>query len=317
MGKVIITRLARLLATLLAVTFLTFLMVSLLPGDPVNARLGQSPRTPEKVAEIRAELHLDDPFLIRYGRWLWNAAHGNLGKSFINSNQTVAGEIGNRLPVTGQLALMAITFALLMAIPIGIIGAYKQGKWQDSASSAGVQVALSVPNFIVGIFLGYIFSVRLGWLPNSNWNRITDKGLIENFKTAVMPASALAMTQMAIFSRLIRADMVATLKENYILAARAKGLSDRFILARHALRPSSLSLMTIVGINFGALLGGAVIIEQLFSIPGLGSRLLSAIGSRDVDMIQGITVFVATVYVVINTIVDLLYAVVDPRIRKG
>ncbi|MGA1570709.1 MAG: ABC transporter permease, partial [Ilumatobacteraceae bacterium] len=195
--------------------------------------------------------------------------------------------------------------------------AYKQGKWQDSSTSAGVQVALSIPNFIVGIFLIWLFSVRLGWLPASNWSRITTKGLVANLKTAILPASALAMTQMAIFSRLVRSDMIATLQENYILAARSKGLSDRFILMRHALRPSSLSLMTIVGINFGALLGGTVIIETLFAIPGVGFRLINAIYQRDIIVIQGITVFIATAYVVINTIVDLLYAVVDPRIRKG
>ena len=195
--------------------------------------------------------------------------------------------------------------------------AYKQGKWQDSTTSAGVQVALSVPNFIVGIFLIWLFSVQLGWLPASNWNRISNDGLIENLKTAILPASALAMTQMAIFSRLVRSDMIATLQENYILAARSKGLSNRFILLRHALRPSSLSLMTIIGINFGALLGGTVIIETLFAIPGIGFRLINAINQRDIIVIQGITVFIATAYVVINTVVDLLYAVIDPRIRRA
>ena len=212
---------------------------------------------------------------------------------------------------------MAILMAVILAIPIGMLGAYKQGKWQDATTSAGVQVALSIPNFIIGIFLIWLFSVQLGWLPASNWNRITTDGLVENLKTAILPASALAMTQMAIFSRLVRSDMIATLQEDYILAARSKGLSDRFILLRHALRPSSLSLMTIIGINFGALLGGTVIIETLFAIPGVGFRLINAIYQRDIIVIQGITVFIAIAYVVINTIVDLLYAVVDPRIRKG
>lgn len=317
MRKVIVTRLLRLLGTLLAVTFLTFSLTSLLPGDPVNAILGvDSARDPEVVAQIRADLGLDDPFLVRYFDWLGDAATGDLGKSYI-TDQQVMDTISQRLPVTAQLAFMAIILALILAVPIGIIGAYRQGKWQDTVSSAGVQVALSVPNFIVGIFLIWLFAVKLEWLPASNWNRISDKGVVANFKTAILPASALAMTQMAIFSRLIRSDMVATLQENYILAARAKGLSDRFILARHALRPSSLSLMTIVGINFGALLGGTVIIETLFAVPGLGFRLINAINQRDIIVIQGITVFVATVYVVINTVVDLLYAVVDPRIRKG
>ena len=318
MYKVIISRLLRLAATLLAVTFLTFSLTSFLPGDPAIAILGvESNPDPEKIAEIREDLRLDDPFIVRYGRWLGNAATGDLGESYINRGQSVSGTISDRLPVTGQLAFMAILMAVLLAVPIGVIGAYKQGKWPDTVSSAGVQVALSIPNFIMGIFFIWLFSVTLGWLPSSNWSRLSEEGLVENLKRAIMPASALAMTQMAIFSRLVRSDMVATLQENYILAAKSKGLSDKFILARHALRPSSLSLMTIVGINFGALLGGTVVIETLFGIPGLGFRLINAINQRDILVIQGITVFVAAMYVIINTVVDLLYAVVDPRIRKG
>ena len=317
MRRVIVTRLLRLLGTLFAVTFLTFSLTSFLPGDPVNAILGvESVRDPEVVEQIRADLGLDDPFLVRYITWLGNALQGDLGQSYI-TDQDVMEIITQRLPVTAQLAFMAIVLALVMAVPIGILGAYKQGKWQDTVSSAGVQVALSIPNFIMGIFLIWLFAVQLNWLPSSNWNRISDKGLVENLKTAILPASALAMTQMAIFSRLVRADMVATLQENYILAAKAKGMNDRFILFRHALRPSSLSLMTIVGINFGALLGGTVVIETLFAVPGLGFRLINAINQRDILVIQGITVFVAAVYVIINTVVDLFYAVIDPRIRKG
>lgn len=317
MWLVIAKRLVRLAATLLAVTFLTFLMVSLLPGDPVDAILGTEVRDPEIEAQLREDLRLDDPFIVRYFSWLGDAVQGDLGESYINRGQSVSETIKDRLPVTAELAFLAILMAVVAAVPIGILGAYRQGKWQDKASSAGVQVALSVPNFITGIFLIWLFAVQLGWLPASNWNRISEKGLVENLRTAIMPATALALTQMAIFSRLVRSDMISTLQENYILAARAKGLSNRFILFRHALRPSSLSLMTIVGINFGALLGGTVIIETLFAIPGLGFRLINAINQRDILMIQGITVFVAAAYVVINTVVDLLYAVLDPRIRKG
>ncbi len=179
-----------------------------------------------------------------------------------------------------------------------------------------MQVALSIPNFVFGIFLIWLFAVQLNWLPASNWSRLSD-GVGDNLKTAILPALALALAQMAVFSRLVRSDMIATLQENYILSARAKGLSDRYILFRHALRPSSLSLMTIVGISFGALLGGTVIIESLFAIPGLGFSLIAAINGRDILVIQGITVFIAAMFVIINTIVDLLYAVLDPRIRRG
>lgn len=317
MARILGIRLARLIATLFAVTFLSFIMTSLLPGDPAVAILGQDAiQNEELLEEVREDLGLNDPIPIRYANWLGDALRFDLGESYINQGQEVSQIIKDRLPVTAQLAIMAIVLAVLMAIPLGVIGAYREGRWQDTTSSAAVQVALSVPNFIIGIFLIWLFAVQLKLLPASNWNRISN-GLWPNFKTAILPATALAMTQMAIFSRLVRSDMIATLRENFILAARAKGLKDRYILLRHALRPSSLSLMTIIGINFGALLGGTVVIETLFAIPGLGFRLINAISQRDILVIQGITVFVAVVYVLVNTAVDLLYTVIDPRIRRS
>jgi len=314
MAKTIAFVLLRLIATLFAVTFLTFLMVALLPGDPVDTILGTGPRAPGIEEQIRDDLNLDDPFLVRYFAWLGDAVTGDLGTSYV-TDQPVSDTISSRLPVTAQIAFMSIFIAVVVAIPVGVLGAYKQGKWADTVSSAGVQVALSIPNFIFGIFLIWLFAVQLGWLPASNWNRLSD-GVADNMKTAILPALSLALAQMALFSRLVRSDMMATLRENYILSARAKGLSDRYILFRHALRPSSLSLMTIVGISFGALLGGTVIIESLFAIPGLGFSLIAAINGRDILVIQGITVFIAAMFVIINTIVDLLYAVLDPRIRR-
>ena len=314
MAKTIAFVLLRLIATLFAVTFLTFLMVALLPGDPVDTILGTGPRAPGIEEQIREDLNLDDPFLVRYFAWLGDAVTGDLGTSYV-TDQPVSDTIQSRLPVTAQLAFMSILIAVIVAIPVGVLGAYKQGKWPDTVTSAGVQVALSIPNFIFGIFLIWLFAVQLGWLPASNWNRLSD-GFADNMKTAILPALSLALAQMALFSRLVRSDMMATLRENYILSARAKGLSDRYILFRHALRPSSLSLMTIVGISFGALLGGTVIIESLFAIPGLGFSLIAAINGRDILVIQGITVFIAAMFVIINTIVDLLYAVLDPRIRR-
>ena len=314
MAKTIAFVLLRLIATLFAVTFLTFLMVALLPGDPVDTILGTGPRAEGIEEQIREDLNLDDPFIVRYFTWLGNAVTGDLGTSYV-TDQPVSDTIQSRLPVTAQLAFMSIFIAVVVAIPVGVLGAYKQGKWADTTTSAAVQVALSIPNFVFGIFLIWLFAVQLGWLPASNWSRLSD-GVGDNLKTAILPALSLALAQMALFSRLVRSDMMATLRENYILSARAKGLSDRYILFRHALRPSSLSLMTIVGISFGALLGGTVIIESLFAIPGLGFSLIAAINGRDILVIQGITVFIAAMFVIINTIVDLLYAVLDPRIRR-
>jgi peptide/nickel transport system permease protein len=317
MTRLILSKLVRLVATLLAVSFLTFAMFELLPGAPVDAILPpDANRTPELIAEIRADLNLDDPFLVRYFDWLGNAVQGDLGQSYI-TGQTVWDTIMDRLPITLELAFLSVALAVFIALPLGVLGAYKQGKIADTTTSSLATFALSIPNFIVGIFLIWLFAVQLQWLPASNWNRITDKGIWANLQTAILPVISLALAQMAIFSRLVRSDMIATLQENYILTARAKGLSDRYILFRHALRPSSLSLLTIVGINFGALLGGTVIIETLFAVPGLGFRLINAINSRDILVIQGITVFIAVAYVVINTVVDLMYTVLDPRIRRS
>lgn len=316
MAKVLALRLVRLVATLLAVSFLTFVMTSLLPGDPVNAILPpDAPRDLETVERIREELNLNEPLPVRYAIWLGDAVTGDLGQSFV-TDQPVAETIKQRIPVTAQLALFAVFLALVMAIPMGVIGAYRQGGKADQATSAAAQVALSVPNFIVGIMLIWLLTVRFNLLPSTGWNRIS-QGLGANLKTAILPSFALALTQMAIFSRLLRSDMIATLQENFVLSARAKGLKDRYVLFRHALRPSSLSLITIAGINFGALLGGTVVIETLFALPGLGFRLINAINQRDIIVIQGITVFIATAYVVVNTLVDLLYLAIDPRIRKS
>ncbi|MCL4114771.1 UNVERIFIED_CONTAM: hypothetical protein GTU68_053807 [Idotea baltica] len=317
MLKVLGLRILRLVATILAVSFLTFMLGVFLPGDPINAILPpDAPRDEATVARITEELGLDDPTLVRYGRWLGDAATGDLGYSYV-TDQPVWDTIKQRLPVTGQLAIMATLIALIIAVPTGVIGGYKEGKPIDKLSSAGVQIGLSVPSFIVGIFLIWLLTVKTGFLglPSTGWNRISE-GLGENLRSSILPAVALSLSPMAFYTRLLRSDMIGTLKEDFVLSARAKGLTDRYILGRHALRPSSLSLVTIIGIQIGILLGGTVVIEQIFALPGLGSRLLNAINQRDILMVQGITVFIATVYVVINTVVDFIYMAIDPRIRK-
>lgn len=251
MAKLLATRLLRLIATLLAVSFLTFFMTTLLPGDPVNAILPpDAPRDQATVERIRAELGLDDPMPVRYLNWITNAVQGDLGKSYI-TDQPVADAIKDRLPVTAELAILATLIALFFAVPLGIISAYREGRSADKAASAGVQIGLSVPNFIIGIFLIWLLTVKFNLLPSTGWNRISDKGLVQNLRTAILPAMSLALAPLAIYTRLIRTDMIATLKENFVLSARAKGLKDRYILFRHALRPSALSLVTIIGIQFG------------------------------------------------------------------
>ncbi len=317
MARFIAFKLARLVATLLAVSFMTFMLTALLPGDPVDAILPPTaPRDEAFVEALRLELGLDDPLPIRYANWLGDVLQGDLGRSLVN-DQAVIDIIKDRIPVTAELAVLAVGLAVFLAVPIGVLGAYKEGQKADQISSGAVQVALSIPNFIAGLFLIWLLSVKTNLLPSTGWNRISEDGLIANLRTAILPASALALGQMAFFSRLIRSDMIQTLKEDFVLSARAKGLTNRYTLFRHALRPSSLSLVTIVGINIGALLGGTVVIEQLFALPGLGLRMITAIFQRDFIVIQGLTLFIATAYVVINTVVDLLYLILDPRIRRG
>ena len=308
-------RLVRLVATILVVSFVTFMMVNLLPGDPINALVPpESQNDQEFVEQLREEFGLNDPMMVRYANWLGDAVTGDLGKSVITS-QPVAGEIWRRLPITAELALVSIGFSLFIAIPLGTLSAYKQGKRVDQSISAAAQVSLSIPNFVLGLLLIYVFAMRLQWLPATGWTRLTES-VSGNIKSVILPALSLALAEVAVYTRVVRSDMISTLQEDYILSARAKGLKDRFILFRHALRPSSLTLITVVGLNVGALIGGTVVIETLFAIPGLGKRLLDAVFQRDFLMIQGITVFVAVVYVTINTLVDIIYMLVDPRIRK-
>ncbi|MBC8194131.1 MAG: ABC transporter permease [Acidimicrobiia bacterium] len=310
------TRLVRLVATLLAVSFLTFLLVNLLPGDAINALIPiEAQQDQEYVAQVRAEWGLDDPMLVRYGKWLGDAVRGDLGDSIVTS-RAVSGEIAHRIPVTGELMIVTVVFSVLMAVPLGVVSAYREGSRIDQFISGSAQFALSVPGFVAGLLFIYVFAMKLGWFPATGWTRISNS-ISGNLMTVTLPALSLSVIEVAVYARVVRSDLVATLKEDYILSAKSKGLKDGFILFRHALRPSSLTLITVVGLNIGLLLGGTVVVEFLFALPGLGKRLLDAIFQRDFMMVQGITVFVAMVYVVVNTLVDVVYLVVDPRIRKA
>jgi ABC-type dipeptide/oligopeptide/nickel transport systems, permease components len=306
----------RLVATLLAVSFLTFLLVNLLPGDAINALIPiEAQQDQEYVAQVRAEWGLDDPMLVRYGKWLGDAVRGDLGDSIVTS-RAVSSEIAHRIPVTGELMIVTVIFSVLLAVPLGVMSAYREGSRLDQFISGGAQFALSVPGFVAGLLFIYVFAMKLGWFPATGWTRISNS-ISGNLMTVTLPALSLSVIEVAVYTRVVRSDLVTTLKEDYILSARSKGLRDGFILFRHALRPSSLTLITVVGLNIGLLLGGTVVVEFLFALPGLGKRLLDAIFQRDFMMVQGITVFVAMVYVVVNTLVDLVYLVVDPRIRKA
>ena len=308
-------RLVRLVMTLLVVSFLCFVMTNLLPGDAINALIPiEAQQDREFVEQVREEWGLNDPMLVRYGRWLGDAVQGDLGRSFV-TGRPVMDEITPRLPITGELMAVTVVLALLIAVPLGVLSAYKEESKLDQSLSGAAQVGLSIPAFVLGLILIFVFAVKLRWLPATGWTRISDS-VTGNMRTVALPAISLAVADTAVYMRVVRSDMIATLQENYILAARAKGLKDRFILFRHGLRPSSLTLVTLIGLNLAGMIAGTIVIERLFAIPGLGWRLFGAIFQRDYMMVQGITVLIAAFYVFVNAVVDFLYMAIDPRIRR-
>jgi len=307
-------QLLTLLVILLAATALTFFITNVLPGDAAVAILGDS-ATPADIASLRTELGLDRNIVVRYVDWLSHALRGDLGKSY-RTRENISTMIADRLPVTLELILLTQLIALVFAVPAGILAAYRSRTKVDSALATVSIGLLSTPAFVKGILLIYLMSVLLGWFPASGYKSLSD-GLGANLHSLALPAMTLALAEFPVYMRLLRADMISTLQQDYILVARAKGLSVREILLGHALRPSSLSLVTVVGINLGRLVGGAVVIETLFALPGIGQMLVNAVYQHDQFVIQGVVLVIATGFVLINLLVDLMYAVIDPRVRTS
>ena len=307
-------RLFYLVPVLLAVTLLTFLISSLLPGDLAYTILGDQ-ATPEKVEALRAQLGLDLPIWQRYGLWLWQAVQGDLGRSF-RTGEVVFAAVTERLPISLELMVMAEVIGLLIGIPLAILCAVKSGSAVDRFLTGLAFGKLSLPSFMVAILLIFLFAVQLNWLPATGWVPFAEDP-IGNLRCFVLPAATLAFAEWPVLMRVLRSDMIATLQEDYIAMAKAKGLRPWRILLVHALKPSSLTLVTVTGINIGRLIGGAVITESIFALPGVGRLLVGSIQARDFVILQGAVLFVATGFVVVNFIVDMLYAVLDPRIRHG
>lgn len=299
---------------LLAVSFLTFLMMSLLPGCEECQIAGPEGMDDEEtLAAIRADLRLDDPVPVRYVAWLGDAVTGDLGRSY-HTRQEVTDAIVERLPVTLEIVGLSLVISLAVSIPLGIVTAHRAGGALDRLVTGLTFGLLAVPSFMMGLLLIYVFAVSWDLLPSTGWTSLTEDP-VENLHSAIMPAVALALGQVAVFTRVLRTDMIATLQEDYVLAARAKGLPTSRVLVRHALRPSSFSLLTVSALTLGALLGGAVIVEQLFALPGLGRLLYDAIFQRDLMIVQGVVLVVTIGFVAVNALVDLLYSVLDPRVR--
>lgn len=308
------SKLLHVIPVLLLVTLATFLLTSLLPGDPARTIAGPA-ATEEQVEFVREDLNLDRPFVVRYGQWLGGVATGDLGRSH-RTGQPVLEAILQRLPVSISLMALSQLLSFLMAVPLGIIGAYRARGWFDRASTSFSYGMISVPHFVLAVVLIYVVALQLGWLPASGYTSMA-AGPWPWLRSLLLPAVALAGSQVAIYHRLLRSDMLATLQQDYVLMAKAKGLPTWFILLRHALRPSSFSLVTMAGINIGRLIGGAVIIEVLFALPGIGQLTVQALYNRDYLLLQGVVLFTAVAYIVINTIVDLLYARLDPRVSHA
>jgi peptide/nickel transport system permease protein len=307
-------RLLYLLPVLLAVSLLTFLIASLLPGDLAYVILGDQ-ATPDKVAALRHDMGLDQPIWWRYLGWLGHVLVGDFGRSF-RTGQTVLQAVAERLPVSFELMLLAELGALMIGIPLAIACAVRAGSAFDRIVTGSAFGMLSVPAFLAAILLIYFFAVELRWLPATGYVPFSEDPL-GNLRCFVLPALTLALGEWPVLMRVLRSDMIATLQEDYIAMARAKGLKPSRILLVHALKPSSLTLVTVTGINIGRLMGGTVIVESIFALPGIGRLLLGSIYTRDLIILQGVVLCVAAGYVLINFIVDLLYAVLDPRIRHG
>ncbi len=315
MVRLIAKKLLTLVPVLLIVSLLTYLLLSLLPGDPALQVLGPGAASAESIAAVRADLGLDRPLPVRYANWLGSALSGDLGTSYI-TRQPVADALLDRLPVTLELMVLSLLIALVLAIPLGVFSAYWKGGRFDRSVTGATFGLLALPNFIFALILIFFFSVRFRLFPATGWSPISE-GLLPNLRAAFLPALALAVSNVAVFTRLLRTDMIATLQEDHVLLARSKGLPTYRILFRHALRPSSFSLLTVAGLQVGALLSGAVIVEFIFALPGLGRLLLDSINSRDLLTVQGVVLVLAVSFVLINFVVDLLYSFLDPRIRAG
>jgi peptide/nickel transport system permease protein len=307
-------RLLYLVPVLVAVSLLTFLIASLLPGDLAYVILGDQ-ATPEKVAALRHDMGLDQPIAWRYISWLGHVLEGDFGRSF-RTGQTVLHAVAERLPVSFELMLLAELGALLIGIPLAIACAVRSGSAFDRFMTGTAFGMLSVPAFLSAILLIYLFAVELRWLPATGYVPFAEDP-VGNLRCFVLPALTLALGEWPVLMRVLRSDMITTLQEDYIAMARAKGLKPSRILLVHALKPSSLTLVTVTGINIGRLIGGTVIVESIFALPGIGRLLLGAIYTRDLVILQGVVLFVAFGYVLMNFIVDMLYAVLDPRIRHG
>ncbi len=312
MGFYILRRLLTMIPVLLLVSVLVFSLIHLIPGDPAVSILGEE-ATPQAVAALRANLGLDQPIPVQYAKWLGSVLRGDLGRS-IRSNQPVSEAIAERLPVTVELAILSIAISLSIAIPAGIVAAMRRNSVLDAGSTFVALLGVSLPNFFLAILLILIFGVHLQVLPPFGYQPIT-QGLGGNLQRMILPAITLGTALAAIVTRMMRSSLLEVLDQDYIRTARAKGLREGRMVQAHALKNALMPVVTIVGLQIGGLLGGAIITESIFVLPGIGRLLVDAIFQRDFPLVQGVVLFVSLAFLFSNFAVDMVYAYLDPRIR--
>ncbi len=307
------SRLLQLVPTLLLVSLLVFGLQQLTPGDPALVLAGEEGASPQLLAQIRAELLLDRPLSVQYLHWLGGLLHGNLGYSW-RIREPVTMLVAQKLPVTLQLGVMAFAFAVLIGVPTGVLAAVKRGTWWDAAANLVGLGGLSTPNFWLGIMLILLVSVRLGWLPPSGYVPLTQDPW-QSLATTIMPAFVLGNATAAVLMRHVRSAMLTALDQDYVRTARAKGLRELRVVVRHALRNALVPVVTLGALELGTLFSGAVLTEQVFSIPGFGKLVVDAVFNRDYPVVQGVVMVTATLYILLNLLADGLYVLVNPRLR--
>ena len=303
MKRFLALRFALLVPTLLGVLVVTFLLLYVAPGDPVQAMVGER-ADPETIARLRAELRLDDPLPAQFVRYVGSAVRGDLGRSYITGRPIIT-DLLERFPATLRLAGAAMLFATLVGVSIGIYGAWRPGSWGDRASALLAYAGVSFPVYWVGLLMILVFAVSLQWLPPSGYGGTA---------FLILPAITLGMRSVAFLSRMTRAAMSEVLRSDFVRTARAKGLGERPVVLGHALRNALLPVITVLGLDFGSYLTGSILTETIFSWPGVGRYVLTAIEKRDLPAVQGSILFLSLVFVVVNLVTDLLYAKVDPRV---
>lgn len=310
----ILTRLVALIPMLIALSIASFALVHVIPGDPALVMLGGE-GTPQQVAELRKQLGLDRPLHLRYWEWLGRVVQGDLGESLYNKTRVVD-ELIWRFPTTLALVALALVISVLIGVPAGLLSAVYRNTWVDHTARLITLLSLSMPSFWLGLMLIILFSLKLNLLPIVGYTSVVTD-LTSGLRFLILPSCALGTYLTALLARLVRSSVLEVLGQEYIRTARAKGLAERIVLFRHALRNALIPAVTVLGINLGILLGGSAVIETLFVLPGVGQLVITALYNRDLPVIQGLILYISVLYVLINLAVDILYTYLDPRLRLG